>query len=391
MNLRSSLALGVCLTLPVSSFADFSYSETTKVTGGSIVSMAKFAGAFSKQAHSITDPVESKILLKGNRMARISPDHTSIIDLDAETITDIYPDKKQYSVMTFAEMKQAMQNAMAKMQQQQQQRQQQPQTTSDGKPMPELKFTATVTNTGQSKDVAGLSAKEAILRMTVDAKDQQSGQTASMAMTNDMWMVPEVPGYGQVRDFYKRFAEKMGDTFSGATSPFASAMASQPGMMSSMGDMVKEMQKLQGVPVSQVMRMGMAPNGKPLPAASEAPLPPSNGPNMGDIANNAANNAANSAANTATSNAENSVGSHMGSFGGVASSLGNLGGLGGFHKKKPAAQPAATPAATAPADFSVLMESTTEMTGFSSASVDASGFAIPTGYAKVVNDYQKKQ
>jgi hypothetical protein len=177
--------------------------------------------------------------------------------------------------------------------------------------------------------------------------------------------------------------------FSGATSPFSSAMASQPGMMSGMSDMAKEMQKLQGVPVSQVMRMGMAPNGKPLPAASEAPLPASAGPNMGDIANNAANNAANSATNTATSNAENSVGSHMGSFGGVATSLGNLGGLGGFHKKKPAAQPAATPAAAAPADFSVLMESTTETTGFSSASVDAAAFAVPAGYAKMANEYQK--
>jgi hypothetical protein len=236
--------------------------------------------------------------------------------------------------------------------------------------------------------VAGLDAKEAILRMTVDAKDQQSGQTATMAMTNDMWMVPEVPGYDQVRDFYKRFGEKMGDMFSGATSPFASAMASQPGMTAGMSDMVKEMQKLQGVPVSQVMRMGMAPNGKPLPAASEAPLPQSKGPNMGDVASNAADNAANSAANTATSNAENSAGSHMGSFGGVASSLGNLGGL-GFHKKKPAAPRVATPAAGAPTDYSVLMESTTETTGFSSAPVDAAAFAIPAGYAKVANDYQK--
>jgi hypothetical protein len=78
----------------------------------------------------------------------------------------------------------------------------------------------------------------------------------------------------------------------------------------------------------------------------------------------------------------------MGSFGGVASSLG---GFGGFHKKKPAPAPAAAPAAGAPADYSVLMESTTQMTGFSSASVDGSAFAVPAGYAKVAaNDYQKK-
>src|SRR5579863_1009748 len=154
MNLRNGLCRNLALMLsvatPLSSFADFKYTETTKVTGGSLVSMAKFASAFGKQSRSITDPVESTILVKGNRMARINADHTEIIDLDAETITQIYPDKKQYSVMTFQEMKQAMENAMKQMQQQQAQ---QPKTTSNGQPMPEMKFNATVTNTGQSKDV----------------------------------------------------------------------------------------------------------------------------------------------------------------------------------------------------------------------------------------------
>jgi hypothetical protein len=391
MNSRNGLgrvlALALCMATPLSSFADFKYTETTQLTGGSILSMAKFAGAFSHDARKATDPVETTVIVKGNRMARINPDHTSIIDLDAETITEIYPAKKQYTVMTFAEMKQEMEAAMQ--QAQAEQAKQQAQTTNDGKPMPQMKFTAKVTDTGASKQVAGLDAKEAILRMTMDATDQQSGQTASMAMNNDMWMVPDIPGYDQVREFNKRFAAKMGDTFSGAMSSMRSMMAQQPGMLSGMGDMMKEMQKLKGIPVSQVMRMGMAANGKELPSASEAPLPPQpNGPSGSDIAQNAANNAANSATNTATSNAENSVGSHMGSFGGVASSLG---GFGGFHKKKkPADTPAASPAAATP-DYSVLMESTTQMTGFSSSSVDVAAFAVPAGYAKVAaNDYQKK-
>jgi len=139
--------------------------------------------------------------------------------------------------------------------------------------------------------------------------------------------------------------------------------------------------------------MGTTLDGTPLPAASEAPLPPSpSGPNGGAIADQAASNAANSATNTATSNAESKVGSHMGSFGGVASSLGNFGGFGGFHKKKPqpdpAAAPAAAPNAAAP-NTAVLMESTTEMTGFSSAAVDPSLFAVPAGFKQVPSEYQK--
>ena len=41
-----------------------------------------------------------------------------------------------------------------------------------------------------------------------DATDTQTQQSGSMAITNDMWMVPEIPGYDQVRDFYKRMARR---------------------------------------------------------------------------------------------------------------------------------------------------------------------------------------
>jgi hypothetical protein len=153
-----------------------------------------------------------------------------------------------------------------------------------------------------------------------------------------------------------------------------------------MADMAKEMSKLKGVPVSQIMRMGTTADGSPLPAASEAPLPQSNVPNTGDIANQAAGNAANSAANSAASNAA----SHLSVPG-----LGNLGGF-GFHKKKPdqpAAQPtpaSGTPANGAPPNAAVLMESSMEMTRFSSAPVDATLFNVPAGYSKVLSEYQKK-
>jgi hypothetical protein len=393
MNVRPVLALGLCLALPSASFADFRYDETTKITGGSLVSMAKFAGAFSKSARQITDPVNSTILVKGNRMAHINQDSTEIIDLDQETITHIDNAKKQYSVITFAEMKAAMEEAVKKAQQQSAAAP--AAAPTNGAPPPEMKFKVNVTNTGASKQFAGLTASESILKMSLEAKDQKSGQTGSMAMTNDMWMAPEIPGNDQVRDFNRRLAEKMGSMMDSSMRSLLSPqmLSAQPGMFSGMADMAKEMQKLKGVPVSQIMRMGSTADGTPLPAASEAPLPPSpNMPAAGDIAGQAANSAATSATNTAAANAENKVGSHMGSFGGVPSSLGNLG-FGGFHKKKPAAQEPAQPAAAqpgaAPQNVAVLMESTTEMTSFSSLPVDATLFNVPAGYAKIASEYQK--
>jgi flagellar motor protein MotB len=199
-------------------------------------------------------------------------------------------------------------------------------------------------------------------------------------------MAPEIPGYSEVRDFNQRMAQKMGTIFSGAMSP--AMLSAQPGMSAGMADMVKEMSKLAGVPVSQIMRMGSTTDGSPLPAASEAPLPQSNGPTAGSAANQAASNAANSTANTASSNAESSAASHMGGFG---STLGSLGGLGGFHKKKPQDQQQQQQQPAAPQNWMVLIESSTEMTNFSSASVDPALFNVPAGYSKIASAYQKGQ
>jgi hypothetical protein len=387
MNLRSGLLLGLSVALPLASFADFRYDETTKITGGSLVSMAKFAGAFSKQARQITDPVTSTVLVKGNRMAHINQDTTEIIDLDQETITNIDHVKKQYSVVTFQEMKAAMEEAARKAQQQQP-AQQPPETSKT--PPPEVHFKVSVTNTGANKQVAGLNAGESILKMSMEAKDQKSGQTGNMAMTNDMWMVPEIPGYGEVREFQQRLAAKMGSMFGGAMHSMMSPqmLNTQPGMFTGMSEMAKEMSKLKGVPVSQITRLGSSADGSPLPAASEAPLPQSNGPTVGSVAGQAATSAANSAANEATATAENKAAGKMGGFGGIAS---GLGGFGGFHKKKPPQpqQPTGQSPDQAGQKWAVLMESSIETTGFSSASVDPSLFNVPAGYAKIPSEYQK--
>ena len=75
--------------LPAPVRADFTYTETTQMTGGSMIAMMKMAGTFSKAARQIGEPTATTVIVKGNRMTRITPDHTEIIDLDKGTITQI--------------------------------------------------------------------------------------------------------------------------------------------------------------------------------------------------------------------------------------------------------------------------------------------------------------
>ena len=70
MHCRISF-LVLFLALPSGIFADFHYTETTKVTGGLSPGMMKVAGTFSKQARHIGDPVTESIYVKGNRKVRL--------------------------------------------------------------------------------------------------------------------------------------------------------------------------------------------------------------------------------------------------------------------------------------------------------------------------------
>ena len=225
-----------------------------------------------------------------------------------------------------------------------------------------MSFDVKVRKTGVQKEISGLQSNEAILTMTMTATTtptaQQPQQSGAMAITNDMWLVPAIPGYDQVRDFYKRMGEKMADANTiGLGYDFSKMLAQNPGAGQALGDMAKEMQKLDGVPIMQVMRMGTTLNGQPLPAASEAPTPAAPaGPSAGDVAKQ-----------------------------GMASALSSrLGGFGGFGKKKQQAPPPdpAQDAAAAQA-ASILMETQITTSNFSSAPVDPSHFDVPAGYKLV--------
>src|SRR5208282_2072283 len=93
--------------------AEFVYQQTTQMTGGSLLATMKMAGPFARQAR---EPNVSTHMLKGDRMVTLTKDRSTVIDLSKETITEIDLAKKTYSVMTFAEMKQALENTMQRMQ-----------------------------------------------------------------------------------------------------------------------------------------------------------------------------------------------------------------------------------------------------------------------------------
>ena len=107
------LALAATTLLQPLAFADVTYRETAQITGGSMVGMLKMAAVFSAQARQATQPTTSTIMIHGSRMMRSNPHSTEIIDLDQQSITYVDTDKHTYSIVTFAQMQQAMAKAAA--------------------------------------------------------------------------------------------------------------------------------------------------------------------------------------------------------------------------------------------------------------------------------------
>jgi len=326
----ASLTALVVPTLP----ADFSYQETTKLTGGAAVAAMKMAGVFSKSARQATDGTQSTIAVKGDRLVHKSPMHTSIIDLSNETITSIDVQKKTYSVMTFAEMKQAMEQMQAKMQQ------------KSGQNDAEMKFKVSANATGKKKSVNGFEASEMLLKMEMQGTDKKSGQSGSMIVYADSWIAPSVPGYNEARAFYKKMAENI------AWTPGGNAFMQRPDIIQGMAEVSKESAKLDGMPVFQTMTMG--PEGT-MPQDGTDPKY--------------------QAQQQQAAQDKPSVGSMLG---------GALGGK--FGRKKDTPPPAASDNSQA---SGTLMESTTEMSNFSSNAVDGSLFEIPAGFKKVEADLKR--
>ena len=206
------LTAGLPILLATTALADFSYQESTKVTGGMMMNQG---GAAPK-------PQTFATYVKGNRMARIGAQRGQITDLDKETITNVDYTRKTYSVMTFAQMK-AM---MAQM---------------GGDNTDAGKVDVSSHETGKSRVIGNVTAKEMVMTVKV----------AGSQIDTDVWLAPMVAGYDEVRQFQQRMAQKMGSV--GA-----------PGMQRTMQEATKALTKANGVPVLQTssIRGGM-PAGAP--------------------------------------------------------------------------------------------------------------------------------
>jgi carbon monoxide dehydrogenase subunit G len=334
---RIVLIAGVAVVTGGSLLADFTYEQTTKITGGAMMSMVKIAGVFSRQ---LREPMRSTIMVKGNRMAQVMEDTANIIDLDRETITEVNFKKKTYSVITFAQMADALKQLDAKLK------------SDKGGQQMDISIKPSVKNTGQTRDINGMSTHEAMLTMEFEGTDQKTQKRGTfMVMVSDMWLARDIAGYQEVQQFYQRMSQKL------AWAPGGNLFMQSPQASKGMAEMMKELSKINGVPVYQVTKMNM---GEATPDMTQSAPPPQQ--------------------QAQPAEEEKPKGGALGRLGG------RLGGLGGFGRKK---EEPAQEQAQQPSGPTSLMETTTELSGFSAGPVDGSKLDIPAGFKQVDSETLK--
>jgi len=344
MSHRAVTCAGVVVLAACPLLADFSYQQKTTVTGGALAGMLKVAGVFSKQAR---EPMEATIAVQGDRMCHRSAYHANIIDLNAETITEIDLQKKTYSVMTFQQMKEMMARMSEKMHEQ----------NPNGA---QLTFKVSANNTGNSKQIGGVDAKEVVLKMEAQSTDQQSGQQGSLVITTDMWMAAPASGYDEVRQFYRRMAEKLN------WSPGGNMFMSRPDIAEGMAQVNKEIGKMNAMPVFEVVSMGAA--GQPGAAGAQGGTAQSQ-----------------PAAQPQDQQQQQQPKSLGGALGGA------LGGHFGLGRKKSSSSDQSSGAQSSSGNSGPgsLIDMTVEMSGFSAAPVDSSLFSVPAGFKQVQPDSRR--
>jgi len=316
--MKTAALLTLALAVSLSARADFSYTTTSKTTGGSMGAMAGAAGDRT-----------IKHYLKGQKMVTVTGDTSIVMDFGAQTVTTINGAQKSYTVKKFSDFAAAEKN---------------------------VDVSVDVKETGQKKTVNGFNASEMIVTMNMDMETGR-GPAMKMQMEMDMWISSDVPGLGELRAFYKKNL---------ANFPFsAMAAGGNPSMQKAMAQLQRKMAEMNGVEVEQVIHVkpagGTGANGA---AAAGMPAMPAM-PQM------TSDQAAKMQAAMAQMQAMAKQGGQSGAAAQQAmAAMGGMGAAGGAGRGPAAGGGGA------------LIEITMDSSGFSSASVPDSVFAIPAGYTQ---------
>lgn len=369
MRRLAALFTAVAVLVPASlSAQSLRYTSTTKAElSGAVGRMVSMMGGMGK-------PTVETTSIQGSKIRKDDENTSEIMDWDAGTMTMLDHESRTFMQYNFADMAQAMADAMKNAQgaqseakaqadaaraEAQGQQAQEPQVTFDWK--------VSTDRTGKHETILGYDAEEVILTLEIQAKQTPEAaaasgegepQQANMAIVTDLWLssdFPEQELMAQMQgDAMKQFQE------SGAAQEMASSMqglsAYDPRLKDAWQKNMEALSELKGTALRSTMSFVMLPPGVTLDR--DKVLAESGESLSSDVAGAAASSAKDAA----------------------KEAMSGLAGRFGFGKKKKE-EPKEEEKAPEPTQ-AVFMRITSEISDVSTDPIDPSVFQVPDGYTE---------
>jgi hypothetical protein len=225
------------------SHADVSYEQKIKSSGS-----FGFGGT----------ETQSTVLLKGDRqktvtetaftgklsklMAKGGAKTVEITRLDKELMWNIDLDGKKYTEITFEEMKKMfgeMEKAIPEVDS----------LKAEEEKAQEPKVEVSVT--GEKKKIAGYPCEQVIVKMTMEGKDEGTGEKPTYIVNSDMWLTKDFPGQKEIREFQSKMSEKLGM----GQGQGESVLSAFTRFGVDVDKLSQEMKKVEGFPMLQTITM----------------------------------------------------------------------------------------------------------------------------------------
>jgi hypothetical protein len=225
-----------------------------------------FGGAGAK------DGVTSTVALKGQRLSRINDATGQIIDLGEEKVYTLDMKKKEYKVVTFAQMRQQMQDERDKAAKQ---------AASESKSAPQekdnldnsgkqIEFDVQIKETGQHKTIAGYDTHEVLVIVTGHEKGKKIEESGGAVLTNDVWLGPKIPALDEIVAFQlKYFRAVYGEALGVDPQQLSGVLAMYPSFAKMAGQMEAEGGKLQGSSLATTVTFETVKSAEDMQAASK--------------------------------------------------------------------------------------------------------------------------
>jgi hypothetical protein len=255
--LRNVVIATVCLAICAlaSLHADVKTEERMKFElGGMLGKVVNVFGGKDAREGTMTT-----VALKGSRKSTLSDTTGQIIDLAEEKIYDLDVKRKTYRVMTFAELRQRMEEAKAKAEKaaREEQAKQKAEPPPANRPEESVEIDFDVKSTGQKRAINGFDTSQVVATVTVREKGKTLEQNGGLAITTDMWMAPRMPAMKELMDFEMQFAQKLYGPMIAGASPqdMASVMAIYPMLKPALEKMNAEQSKVEGTAILTTVKV----------------------------------------------------------------------------------------------------------------------------------------